>query len=80
MLSCRQLTEQSTDYLERHLGFWGRSRVRVHLFVCLHCRRYLKQIEQTVGMLKELPRERPSPSLTEAVLEAFRKELRQGRP
>jgi predicted anti-sigma-YlaC factor YlaD len=80
MLSCRQLTEQSTDYLERHLGFWGRLRVRLHLFLCQHCRRYLKQIEQTIGMLKELPKELPPPGLTEIVLEAFRKEFRQGRP
>jgi predicted anti-sigma-YlaC factor YlaD len=80
MLSCRQLTEQSTDYLERHLGLWGRLRVRLHLFLCQHCRRYLKQIEQTIGMLKELPKELPPPGLMEIVLEAFRKELRQGRP
>ncbi len=75
MLSCRQLTEQSTDYLERQLGLWGWLRVRFHLFLCQHCRRYLEQIEQTVGLLKDLPKELPPPGLMKTVVEAFRKKV-----
>lgn len=51
MLSCKQITEQACDYLEKHLTFRQRLQVWLHLLICHHCRRYIRQIRSTVGCL-----------------------------
>ena len=73
MLSCRQLTEHASDYLERELGPWRRLQVRFHLALCQHCRRYVAQIERTVATVRRLPKDPPSPEAAAAVLDALRK-------
>jgi hypothetical protein len=42
MLSCREVTERASDYLDRALPLRQRLAVRLHLFMCQHCRRYLR--------------------------------------
>ena len=71
--SCREVTEAADDYLERRLGPWRRFKLRLHLRICQHCRRYLRQIEHTVALLSMLPKERPAPETSQALMEAFRK-------
>jgi predicted anti-sigma-YlaC factor YlaD len=70
--SCRDVTEAADDYLERRLGPWRRFKLRLHLRICQHCRRYLRQIEHTIALLKALPKERPAPETSQALIEAFR--------
>ena len=72
MLSCRQLTEHSSDYLDRELGLWQRLQVRFHLILCHHCQRYVAQIERTVATVRHLPKDPPSPEVAAAVLSALR--------
>lgn len=55
MLSCRDVTETASDYLERELGWWPRLRFKMHLAMCRHCRRYVKQIKATIGLLRAIP-------------------------
>lgn len=44
MLTCKQVAASiSSDWLERS-GWRYRLRVRLHLFMCRHCRRYAAQI------------------------------------
>lgn len=78
MLSCRQLTEHASDYLDRELGLWQRLQVRFHLAFCHHCRRYVAQIERTVATMRHLPKEPPSPEIAAAVLGALRKKQSTG--
>jgi anti-sigma factor RsiW len=78
MLSCRQLTEQASDYLERELGLRRRLQARFHLALCHHCRRYVAQIERTVATLRHLPKEPPLPEVAAAVLSALRKKKSAG--
>lgn len=73
MLSCRELTEQTTNYLERQLTPWQRLQLRIHLALCHACRGYLHQTTQLMGMLKKLPKEEPPPQVTNTLLETFRK-------
>jgi predicted anti-sigma-YlaC factor YlaD len=49
-LTCRELTELVTDYLD--LALPGRERVRVeqHLVVCSACSRFLEQMRATVDL------------------------------
>jgi len=55
-MSCRELTERVTDYLERRLSFGERLRFRVHLGTCRHCRAYLRQMQATIRAIRLLAR------------------------
>jgi len=45
MLSCRELTEQTSDYLEGDKSFGARMMFRLHLAMCDGCRTFVRQIE-----------------------------------
>lgn len=53
MLTCRELTEQATDYLEGDLPLTRRVAVRTHLMLCRMCRNHLGQLRRTVALLGE---------------------------
>ena len=52
MLKCRDVPEQSEKLLAGELGFRARASLRLHLFICHNCRRYLRQLRL---LLKALP-------------------------
>ena len=57
MLSCKDITEQANAYLEKDLPLSRRLSVSMHLFICVHCRRYVDQLRitaQTLGLMKEV--------------------------
>ena len=60
MLSCRELSETATDYLEGTLSLRQRASVKMHLLMCKHCRAYIDQLAKTVALLKSGQVERPS--------------------
>ena len=51
MLTCRQMTEIIIDYLEGRMLLRDRARFQLHLGMCKHCRRYLKQMKLSVDVL-----------------------------
>ncbi len=51
MLTCQELTELITDYLEGRVSFMDRVRFRLHIGMCRHCRAYLDQMKQTIRTL-----------------------------
>jgi predicted anti-sigma-YlaC factor YlaD len=61
MLTCKQITELVTDYLEGRLGFADRMRFQMHVGMCRHCRTYLKQMKATIAALGRLPEVSPMP-------------------
>ncbi len=69
MLTCKQMTELVTDYVEGHLGLRDRIAFRMHLGMCSHCRRYVRQMKETVTTLGELVPE-PIPADVQAELMA----------
>jgi anti-sigma factor RsiW len=80
MITCRELTELITDYLEGRLGLGDRLRFQLHLGLCRHCRAYLRQMRATVSALGRLPGEGPPPEVEAELLRRFRgwKQQRQG--
>jgi predicted anti-sigma-YlaC factor YlaD len=72
MLSCKELTELATDYLEEDLPWRQRLRVQVHLWMCRHCRLYLDQMRKVIELLRRLPIEPVPPELLETLLLQFR--------
>lgn len=73
MLTCQELTELVTDYLEERLSFMDRLRFRAHIGMCRHCRAYLDQMKQTIRVLGKLPAERIPPDVRDELLACFRR-------
>ncbi len=61
MLTCKELTELITDYLEGRLSFSQRMRFQLHVGLCRHCRAYLRQMKMTIRTLGQIAKE-PIPS------------------
>ena len=49
-LSCRELVELASDYLDGALPGETRARLAAHLQDCRGCERYLEQLRQTVRL------------------------------
>lgn len=73
MLSCRDLSETATDYLEGNLTLRQRASVKFHLLMCKHCRAYVDQLAKTVALLKTANDDRSDGAPPPAILEVFRK-------
>jgi anti-sigma factor RsiW len=72
-LSCQELVELITDYLEGALPEKERMLVDEHLSTCDGCRAYLAQMEATIRVTGRLRREDLSPEAEQALLGAFRR-------
>ena len=60
-LTCRDLTNRASEYLEDRLPILTKVRVGLHLASCAHCRTYVKQIDLVSSTLRSLPKLYPSP-------------------
>jgi anti-sigma factor RsiW len=71
-LSCQEMVELVTDYLEGTLGWRDRRRVAKHLRACDGCVRYVEQMRETLGLLGTVPVDTLSPEAQSTLLDAFR--------
>ncbi|MBI4483432.1 MAG: zf-HC2 domain-containing protein [Acidobacteria bacterium] len=72
MITCKEMTELVTDYLEGRLPWGRRLRFRLHLGMCWRCRIYLRQMKQTIRTLGKLPPEPISEEVRDELLKRFR--------
>ena len=71
-LSCRELVELVTDYLEGALDRRTRRRFEHHISGCPHCTEYLEQIRETIRLTGRLSEEELDPRARDELLAAFR--------
>lgn len=71
-MTCRELVEVVTAYLEGTLPADDRGRFDAHLEDCPYCVQYVEQMRQTIEVLGELSAESLSPQTQRELLEAFR--------
>jgi anti-sigma factor RsiW len=71
-MSCKELVELVTDYLEDALPPAERARFEEHLAICPGCVTYLEQIRTTVQTVGTLREESIPPSTRDELLRAFR--------
>jgi hypothetical protein len=71
-LSCRELVELVTDYLENALAADERVRFDDHISRCDGCTEYLRQMRRTIELTGTLSPESLSPDAERALLHAFR--------
>jgi anti-sigma factor RsiW len=71
-LSCRELVELVTDYLEGALSPDERARFEEHIGRCEGCGTYLEQMRQTIELVGRVPAGTLSAEAERELLEAFR--------
>jgi predicted anti-sigma-YlaC factor YlaD len=71
-LSCQEMVELVTDYLEGTLRSRDRRRIDKHLRGCGACGRYLEQMRETLRLLGTVPVDTLSPEARSTLLDAFR--------
>ena len=60
-LTCRDVAERATDYLEDRVPSLTAIRIGLHLTSCAGCRTYVKQVDLVSSVLRSLPKLYPSP-------------------
>ncbi len=71
-LSCQELVELVTDYLEDALTSGERARFEAHLAGCKGCTNYLQQMRATIRVLGQLTEEAIEPQARDELLRLFR--------
>jgi anti-sigma factor RsiW len=79
-LTCRELAELVSDYLEGVLAAPVRERIVEHLAGCDDCVAYVEQMRVTIGVARELPAGEVAPPVREALLALFRGWAGRGNP
>lgn len=71
-LTCQELVELVTEYLEGALSAEDRERFEEHIAVCPPCRMHLKEMRETIRLLGDLTEESIRPRARDELLHAFR--------
>jgi anti-sigma factor RsiW len=71
-LSCQELVELATEYLEDALPPPERARFEQHLAACPGCQTYLEQMRQTIRLLGRVTEESLEPYARDQLLDLFR--------
>jgi len=71
-MTCRELVEVVSDYLEGRLAADDTRRLEEHLGECTYCVEYIDQMRHTIAALGELTEDSISPETRDELLEAFR--------
>lgn len=71
-LSCKELVDLVTAYLEGALDMSGRARFEQHLEECPGCQAYVEQMRTTIRLLGTLTEDAIEPEAANALLTVFR--------
>ena len=71
-LSCKELTEVLTDYLEGVMPLEDRARFDAHLAICEGCVTYVEHMRQVIATVHELRADDVEATAPEDLLGAFR--------
>lgn len=68
VLVCSEVTELTTDYLERTLPMARRMAMKLHLSICKLCQRHLLHVAQTVELLRRIPPPHTPPTTEDSLI------------
>jgi anti-sigma factor RsiW len=71
-MTCRELVELVTDYLEGALAPAVRTRFDAHVERCTGCAAYIDQMRRTIALVGRLSEDDLAPAIRDALLAAFR--------
>ena len=72
MITCQQLTELVSPYLEDTLDPAERERLEAHLAACAHCVMHVEQLRATIVICGHVETETLTPGAREDLAAAFR--------
>lgn len=81
MMSCKEVTDQVTDYLDGRVPHGKKIGMWLHLMMCVRCRTYVQQMRQVIVLAGELGGEaaaEPPPAMRESLLAEFRRRNAEG--
>jgi predicted anti-sigma-YlaC factor YlaD len=70
-LTCRDLTDRASEYLDGRLPNLIKVLVGMHLTSCVYCRTYVKQIGLVSSALRSLPNLYPAPMELSLLMSKF---------
>jgi predicted anti-sigma-YlaC factor YlaD len=70
-MTCKELVEVVTDYLEGSMPVDQRLLFEEHLAFCSWCRTYVEQMQDTIRLSSTLKEEDISPEARDALLDVF---------
>jgi len=79
-MTCQDLVELVTDYLEGTLPAEDNVRFELHVDQCVWCARYLDQMRVTIATVGRIDEDSISPAARETLLGAFRDWRADARP
>jgi anti-sigma factor RsiW len=79
-MSCQEIVELVTDYLEGVLPPADTIRFEAHIADCVWCGRYLEQMRVTIATVGRIDEDSTAPVAKDALLHAFRNWRAGGRP
>jgi anti-sigma factor RsiW len=71
-LSCQEIVELVTEYVEGTMDTGLRTAFEAHLAGCPHCTHYLEQMEATIRLAGKIEPDALSPEFRAGLLHAFR--------
>jgi len=72
LMTCKELVELVTEYIEGTLPYDVRMRVEQHLVGCEGCTNYVEQMRQTIQLTGQIREENLSPEQKDDLLKLFR--------
>ncbi|MBA2662426.1 MAG: anti-sigma factor [Bradymonadaceae bacterium] len=76
MMTCKEATDQVTDYLDGRVPHGKRIGIWLHLMMCVRCRSYVNQMRQVVELIGDLskqPLTTAPPDVRDALMAEFRR-------
>jgi hypothetical protein len=83
VLSFNEVTERASEYLDREpMGAAEGERLKVglHIAMCKHCSRYLRQLDRTMKIVRLFPPDPPSRLVEDGRIESLRRPLLKPEP
>jgi anti-sigma factor RsiW len=80
VLTCREVTERASEYLDGDLPFGRRLAFRLHLMMCRHCRRYVDQLAGTIALVRAAGRQATDPGTADRIVTALERSRAEARP
>lgn len=71
-ITCRELVELVSDYIDGALSPYDQERFEAHLQLCEPCVTYIEQMRRTIEATGHVTQESLPPPAREAMLETFR--------
>ena len=60
MLSCKDINQYTDKYIDGELSIKQRLLVRFHLLMCVHCRKYVRQLAAAINVFRAPPQKQYS--------------------